>query len=139
MGVIGHGLPCKFMQTNDIPMAFEQQPKESNKAFAAFCIYLNMGEERSTLAVARRLSRSHQLMRRWSARWDWMERVRAYAAHLARVEREATEALVRGRAAQWLERQEELREAEWQTRRRSVEEASSATASGSRVRRRSQE
>lgn len=35
-----------------MPMVFEQQDKESAKAFAAFAIYLSMGPERSTAAVA---------------------------------------------------------------------------------------
>ena len=30
-----------------MPLPFEQQPRESNKAFAAFSLYLNLGSERS--------------------------------------------------------------------------------------------
>jgi hypothetical protein len=33
-------------------LPFEQQPKESNKAFAAFSLYLSLGPDRSTAAVA---------------------------------------------------------------------------------------
>ena len=95
---------------------FEQQPKESNKAFAAFSAYLGMGSERSTQAVAKQLAKSEQLVRRWSARWRWTERVRAHGGHIAMVERQATEALVRGKAAEWLTRQEDHREEEWELR-----------------------
>ena len=95
-------------------LPFEQQPGESEKAFAAFAMYLSMGAERSTAAVARKLAKSDQLIRRWSARWRWGERVKAHGAHLAKVEREATEALARGVSAEWLRRQEALRETEWQ-------------------------
>ena len=101
------------MKTNEKPRLFEQQPKESIKAFTAFSIYLSMGDGRSTHVVATRLSRSDQLIRRWSARWDWTERVRAYAAHLATVEREASEALARSNSAEWLKRQQQIREREW--------------------------
>lgn len=101
------------MKTNATPLPFEQQPKESNKAFTAFTIYLSLGDRRSTRVVAERLSRSDQLIRRWSAKWDWMEHVRAYAAHLATVEREACEALVRSNAARWLQRQQQIRERDW--------------------------
>ena len=94
-------------------MPFEQQPKESAKAFAAFAIYLSMGSERSTAAVASKLAKSEQLVRRWSARWRWTERVGAHAMHLAAVEREASEAMARGKSAVWLTRQQELREREW--------------------------
>jgi hypothetical protein len=94
-------------------LAFEQQVKESDKAFAAFALYLSMGSERSTAAVATKLTKSEQLVRRWSARWRWTERVTAHSAHFAAVEREASEALARGKSAEWLKRQQELREREW--------------------------
>lgn len=94
-------------------LPFEQQVKESDKAFAAFALYLSMGSERSTAAVATKLTKSEQLVRRWSARWRWTERVTAHAAHFAAVEREASEALARGKSAEWLKRQQELREREW--------------------------
>ena len=96
-----------------MPMVFEQQDKESAKAFAAFAIYLSMGPERSTAAVAGKLAKSEQLIRRWSARWRWMDRVSAHAAHLAIIEREAIEAMARGKGAEWASREQKLRETEW--------------------------
>ena len=108
------------MKTNTTQFPFEQQPKESTKAFTAFSIYLSMGDGRSTRVVAQRLSRSDQLIRRWSSRWDWTERVRAYAAHLAAVERQACEALALANAAQWLKRQQEIRENDWASHERAV-------------------
>jgi hypothetical protein len=93
--------------------AFEQQPRESAKAFAAFSLYLSLGAERSTAAVASKLAKSEQLIRRWSAKFGWTERVAAHAAHLAVVEREAVEAVVRGKAAIWEQRETQLRETEW--------------------------
>lgn len=96
-----------------MPLEFEQQPKESNKAFAAFALYLSQGPERSTAAVGKALGKSEGLIERWCARWQWRDRVNAYATHLAKVEREATEALARAKSAEWLTRQEKLREREW--------------------------
>ena len=96
-----------------MPLPFEQQPKESDKAFAAFALYLSMGPERSIQAVSRKLSKSHTIIGRWSGRWRWVERVSAHGSHLAVVEREATEAVARGKSAEWLKRQQELREREW--------------------------
>ena len=107
---------------------FEQQPKEGAKAFAAFCAYLSLGPERSTQAVARKLAKSEQLVRRWSARWRWAERVRAHAGRLAAVEREAAEALARGKAAEWLGRQQSLREQEWEMHEKCVAAARRALA-----------
>jgi hypothetical protein len=104
-------------------LSFEQQPKESDKAFAAFSLYLSMGAERSLAAVGRRLGKSAGLIERWSARWRWTERVAAHAAHLALVEREATEALARGKSAEWLTRQEQVREREWEMHEKCIEAA----------------
>ena len=103
--------------------AFEQLPKESAKAFAAFSLYLNLGAERSLAAVAHKLSKSEQLLKRWSAKFDWPARVAAHAAHLAVVERGAIEATARGNAAEWEKRETQLRETEW-----SMHEAAIAAA-----------
>jgi hypothetical protein len=92
---------------------FEQSERESGKAFAAFSLYLSLGPDRSIAAVAQKLSKSIPLLKRWSVRFDWGGRVAAHAAHLAVVEREATEAVARGKAAEWMQRQVEQREAEW--------------------------
>lgn len=97
-------------------MEFEQRRNESAKAFAAFSTYLNMGPERSLAAVAQQLTKSEQLLKRWSRKFDWPARVQAHAAHLALVERQATEAALRSKAAEWLTRQSEHREEEWKVR-----------------------
>ncbi len=97
-------------------LPFEQQPRESAKAFAAFSVYLNLGPERSLAVVARQLAKSEQLLKRWSARYDWPARVQAHAAHLATVEREAQEVMTRTRAAEWIQRREDHRQEEWDLR-----------------------
>ena len=53
------------------PLAFEQQDKESSKAFAAFSLYLSLGPQRSLATVGRKLDKSDVLIQRWSRRWDW--------------------------------------------------------------------
>ena len=93
-------------------LSFEQQARESDKAFAAFSLYLNMGPERSLETVAQKLARSSRLIKRWSAKFDWPARVAAHAAHLATVEREAVEVVARGKAVEWGKRQQEIRERE---------------------------
>ena len=107
---------------------FEQQEKESAKAFEAFSVYLNMGAERSLAAVGRKLGKSRALLERWSAKFDWAERVLAYDLHLATVEREATEVVARGRSAEWLKRQEAVREREWEMHERCIAAAKRALA-----------
>jgi hypothetical protein len=92
---------------------FEQQPKESNKAFAAFSLYLNMGPQRSLDAVARQLAKSLPLIKRWSARWQWTARVAAHAAHLAEQERLAIQGLALGKAVEWERKHESVRREAW--------------------------
>ena len=104
-------------------LAFEQQPMESAKAFAAFTAYLNLGPERSVATVGEQLGKSGSLLERWAKRFDWTARVQAHAAHLAAVEREAVEAVARGKSAEWMTRQQELREREWEMHEKCIEAA----------------
>jgi hypothetical protein len=120
------------MQNNErIPMSttnaltktalpFEQQPKESAKAFAAFSLYLSLGPVRSLAMVGGKLGKSETLIQRWSAKYDWSGRVQAYAAHLANVEREAAEALVRLKGADAARRKIQQTEDEWEWRTKLV-------------------
>ena len=97
-------------------LEFEKQPRESAKAFAAFSEYLNMGAGRSLGAVAQRLHKSVTMLGRWSRKYDWPARVQAHGAHLALVERQATEAALKSKAAEWLQRQCDQRDVEWALR-----------------------
>lgn len=106
-----------------MPLMFEQQPKESAKAFAAFSLYLSLGAERSTREVGKRLGKSEGLIERWSAKFDWRSRVAAHAAHLALVEREAIEAVARSKASEWETRKQKLLETEWAMHERAIEAA----------------
>ena len=97
-------------------LAFEQQRKESDKAFAAFSLYLSQGPERSLAKTAAKLGRSKVMMEKWSRKHDWLARVMAYNEHMALVERESAEAMVREKGVDWAKRYQELREAEWAER-----------------------
>jgi hypothetical protein len=54
-----------------------QIESEGNKAYAAFDAYVQQGDNRSTAKVARQLSKSRQLITRWSAKWRWQARLAA--------------------------------------------------------------
>jgi hypothetical protein len=95
---------------------FEQQPRESNKAFAAFKAYLDFGPERSLVAVADKLNKHRTQLERWSRKYDWPARVQAHTAHLTDVERKTAESLAVQAGTDWAKRQEQHREDEWQTR-----------------------
>ena len=94
-------------------MIFEQQPRESAKAFAAFSLYLSLGPQRGLREVARKLDKCLTVVGKWSKKFDWPARVAAHGAHLAVVEREAIEAVARSKAAEWENREQKLRETEW--------------------------
>ena len=112
-----------------MPLEFEQRPKESAKAFTAFAMYLSMGSERSLAQVGKKLGKSEGLIERWSKRFDWGGRVQAHGAHFAMIEREATEAVARGKAAEWLTRQEKIRDREWSMHEKCLAAAERALAS----------
>jgi hypothetical protein len=99
-----------------MPMIFEQQERESDKAFTAFKTYLEHGAERSLAVVADKLGKSKTMMEKWSRKFDWPARVQAHAAHLADIERKTAEALAVQAGTDWAKRQEQHREDEWQTR-----------------------
>ena len=103
-----------------MPLPFEQLPNESNKAFAAFSTYLNLGPNRSFYKSAQKLGKSARLLRRWADKFDWAGRLAAHASHLAALEREALETTARGKAAEWSGREQKLREAEWVMHERAI-------------------
>jgi hypothetical protein len=57
---------------------WEIQENESSKAFQAFQTYLFLGEERSIVKVSKKLGKSETIITRWSSKYNWVERVRAY-------------------------------------------------------------
>jgi len=103
-----------------MPMPFEQQERESNKAFAAFRTYMELGAERSLAVVADKVGKSKTMIERWSRRFDWPARVQAHAAHLATVEREAIEGLAIEKAVEWNKVHEAVKIAEWQRHKKMI-------------------
>jgi hypothetical protein len=96
-----------------MPMMFEQQARESDKAFAAFRAYLDMGPQRSLAAVGKKLGKSQGLMERWSAKFEWPARVQAYMAMVAEQERLAIEVRAVEKAVEWEKMHEGVRREAW--------------------------
>jgi len=103
-----------------MPMTFEQQNRESNKAFAAFKTYLELGAQRSLATVAEQHGKSKTMIERWSRRFDWPARIQAHAGHLAAVERQAIEGLAVEKAVEWDKVHEALKIAEWQRHKKLI-------------------
>lgn len=73
---------------------WERQPGETSKAYAAFCIYRDLGPERSldkALATADKKPTNRRHWARWMEKYRWVERVRAYDDYLDRKKREEKE------------------------------------------------
>ena len=94
-------------------MLFEQQRRESNKAFAAFKVYLELGSQRSLVAVATKVGKYRSQMERWSAKFEWPARVQAYNAHVSAVERQAIESRAVEKAVAWEKTHESVRREAW--------------------------
>ena len=58
------------------------EQKEGTKPYAAFCIYRDMGNDRSCERVAIQLGKSRQLIGRWCTKYGWVERAAEYDAFL---------------------------------------------------------
>jgi hypothetical protein len=96
-----------------VPQIFEQQPRESLKAFAAFKTYLALGPERSLVRVAAQHGKSKTMMEKWSRKFDWPARVQAHAAHIAEAERLAIEKMAVENAVEWHKLHEGVRREAW--------------------------
>ena len=60
-----------------VQYAWQQLPRETDKAYQAFVTYRNLDpKERSLTRVSSELAKSIPLVKRWSSRWGWVERAR---------------------------------------------------------------
>lgn len=82
--------------------AWEQQRDESVKAYRAFCMYRDLGPERSLDRVAEMLYPTKEgrkgrkraatgRLQEWSSRHRWVERAKTHDAEAARIDRQAWE------------------------------------------------
>ena len=92
---------------------FEQQPRESTKAFAAFKTYLDLGPSRSLVAAAAKMGCSKRRMEWLSRKYDWPGRVASRDAHVADLERQAIERLAVEKAVEWWQLHEPARRQAW--------------------------
>ncbi len=93
---------------------WRRQPGETAKAYEAFKIYRDLGMvDRSQVKVGERGGKSRVQIERWSARYGWVERVRAYDAEIEAREAEEFEQ-ARQQAREALEKE---REEMWQRQR----------------------
>ena len=70
---------------------WERRQDEGTKPYQAFCIYRDLGTERSLAKVAKTLQKSDTLMGRWSRTYDWVERAAKWDDEQERIERIAAQ------------------------------------------------
>lgn len=71
--------------SNENLRPWERQDGETEKAFSAFKAYLEM-EDRNITELARRLSKSRQLIDKWKQKYNWQERCIAWDKSLQEIE-----------------------------------------------------
>ena len=73
---------------------WERQKDESNKAYHIFCIYRNLGPDRSLEKTREILGKSAgytRWMQTWSSQYDWVTRAQAYDDYIERKMRKKNE------------------------------------------------
>lgn len=86
---------------------------ETRKSHEAFCIYRDMGLDRSLKKVRLQLGRPEGYQRTlelWSRKYQWVLRVRAYDQHLESAKAAVHTAVVVDNETMWLQRREQVRE-----------------------------
>jgi hypothetical protein len=101
-------------------LPFERQPNESNRAYAAFRAYLELGPDRSLAAVGAKLGKSKRQMEKWSKRWSWGARVIGHTDHIAELERKAIENQAVAQAVEWCRLTEPVRREAWLEAERAI-------------------
>lgn len=71
-------MPRVEAKLSDRIQAWHRLPGEGEKAYEAFETYLHLGKDRSIDNVSTALVKSRSLLSKWSAKYDWVDRARAY-------------------------------------------------------------
>jgi hypothetical protein len=102
-------------------MEFERKPGENSRQYAAFKIYLGLGPERTLAATRAKVKGSRRSIEKWSKKFGWVDRVRAFEAHTAELERLAIERVAREKAVEWWKLHEPTRRKAWLEAEQAIE------------------
>lgn len=110
---------------------WEPSEGESARAFACFAVFRDLGPERTLRSAAGLFygkedgpsQGEYDTVKRWSARFDWAERVRHYDSWLAMERRDAIQRHMSERADAHARRESELREKALEIRERAAEKS----------------
>jgi hypothetical protein len=104
------------VNVRDLPEKWDKGGRETDKSFAAFTLYLQLGENRTAKAAAESAGRSVSLFARWSRKFNWIERAAAYDAHQDLIRKRALEQAAVRSGVDWAIRGHHHREDEWALR-----------------------
>lgn len=100
---------------------FDRRRGETAQAYEAARIYFDLRANRSIAAVGQKLGKSKALMERWSARWSWVERARAYDGLLDQEVRKAIAAAAQRVAKDWEAREQAYRQRKYEIHLRGLD------------------
>ncbi len=122
-------LPTAAMDTTTTTITVAPVPGESDRAFEAFQMYLELGPRRRYLAVARKTGLNFRTIHRWANQFSWSDRAKTHTARLAgqtaQMEEEVQRAELQdatSRAKQFRDRQYALADAILEVAERYLEE-----------------
>jgi hypothetical protein len=87
--------------------------QETTLAYHAFNVYLKMGPTRSISGLAKKIDKSEPTLDRWSAKFQWIERIKENDERIAIRERNNLELAAAKRGVNWAVRSQKLKEKEW--------------------------
>lgn len=95
---------------NEELQIFDRQPGEGPKPFAAFVAYRQMGGSRSLSRLHVELAKSARMLKGWSSKFRWQERVAAWDADVERRQRAAEDEAIRDAARRRAKKQTAFRD-----------------------------
>lgn len=104
---------------------WERQRGETDKAFIGWTIYQTVREENlgGLKVVADQLQTSYQNVYKWAAKWDWVERYRAYENHMLLIKEREQQTALRSNAREWAKRRIDVRESGFKVGHRMIARA----------------
>lgn len=67
---------------------WERQEGETPRAYEAFCIYRDLGPNRSIAKTVQKLGKNKTTLEQWSAKYEWVKRATAWDAEQDRIVRQ---------------------------------------------------
>ncbi|MEI8290248.1 MAG: hypothetical protein WCH99_12325 [Verrucomicrobiota bacterium] len=92
---------------------FDQLPKESDRVYGYFRVYLELGPDRCIENVGKKVAKGRQYLQNLSKKFDWPARAHAFEQHFNEIQRKAIEQVACDRAVEWWQLHEPTRRQAW--------------------------